>query len=112
MSQNIVCYPMISNVALQILGRKFYKNIKKKIYKYYLYPQSLLIFIHITPVVENHPTTRQIRDLLRPTSTLMGKFLHEQLAHLHKGNTQRKLQTYSPMKILWKIITRLLCYRI
>ena len=40
-------------VALQILGQKFYKNTKKSS----LYPQSLLIFIHKTPVVENHPTT-------------------------------------------------------
>ena len=39
-------------VALQILGRKFYKNTKKLP----LYSQSLLIFIHKTPVVENHPT--------------------------------------------------------
>ena len=30
-----------------------------------LYSQSLLVFIHKTPVVETHPTTREIRDLLR-----------------------------------------------
>ena len=28
---------------------------------------SLLFFIHKTPVVESHPTTSEIRDLLRPT---------------------------------------------
>ena len=44
-------------VALQILGRKFYKNTKKTS----LYSQSILIFIHKTPVVENHPTTGEIR---------------------------------------------------
>ena len=41
-----------------------------------------------------------------------GLFLHEQLAHLHPENTQAKLQTYRPMKTLWKIITCLLCYGI
>ena len=63
-------------VALQILGRNFYKNTKKSS----LYSQSLLIFIHKTPVVENHSTTKKIRDLLRPRST-------------PTGNTQTKLQT-------------------
>ena len=38
-----------------------------------LYSQSLLIFIHNTPVVENGPTTREIRDLLRPRLTPLGK---------------------------------------
>ena len=55
-------------VTLQILGRKFYKNTKKS----YLYSQSLLIFIHKPPVFENHPTTREITDLLRPRSTPTG----------------------------------------
>ena len=36
-------------------------------------------------------------------------FIYEQLAHLHTGNTQTKLQTYRLMKTLWKIITCLLC---
>ena len=49
-------------VALQILERKFYKNTKKS-------SQSLLIFIHRTPVVERHQITREIRDLLWPMST-------------------------------------------
>ena len=56
-------------VALQILGRKLYK---KNTIKSSLYSQSLLIFIHETPVVENHPTTREIRELLRPRLTLTG----------------------------------------
>ena len=61
-------YPSFTDlkVALQILGRKFYKNTKKKSS---LYSQSLLIFNHRTPVVERHLITREIRDLLWPTST-------------------------------------------
>ena len=73
--------------ALQILERKFFKNTEKSS----LYSQSLLIFIHKTPVFESHPTTREIRDLLRPKSTPDGKhgpFLHEQLAHLRTENAQ------------------------
>ena len=38
--------------------RKFYKNAKKSS----LYSQSLLIFIHKTSLVENHPTTGEIRQ--------------------------------------------------
>ena len=49
-------------------GRKFYKNIENAS----LCSQSLLIFIHKIPVVENHPTTREIGDLLRSRSTLAG----------------------------------------
>ena len=55
-------------VALQVLGRKFYKNTKKAS----LYSQSLLIFIHRTPVVERHRITREIRDLLWPRLTPTG----------------------------------------
>ena len=64
---NIFHHRGISNplkVALQILGRKFYKNTKKSS----LCSQSLFIFIHKTPVVENHPTTGEIRDLHRRKS--------------------------------------------
>ena len=75
-------------VALQILGRKFYKNTELSS----LYSQNLLVFIHNTLVVESHPTTREIRDLLWPNGK-HGLFLHEQLAHLHTENTQTKLQT-------------------
>ena len=52
----------ILKVALQILGRKFYKGTKKSS----LYSQSLLIFIHRTQVVERHPITRGIRDCYGP----------------------------------------------
>ena len=55
----------ILKVTLQILRKKFYKNLKKS-------SQSLLIFIHKIPVVKNHPTTREIRELLLPRSKLMG----------------------------------------
>ena len=51
--------------GLQILGQNIYINTKKSS----LYSQSLLFFIHKTPVVESHPTTSKIRDLLRPRST-------------------------------------------
>ena len=86
-------------VALQIVGQKFYKNTKKKKKKSSLYSQSLLIFIHRTPLVERHPITREIRDLLWPMSTptrKMGLFLREQLVHLH---TETKLQLWRSMKI-------------
>ena len=59
-------------VALQISGRQFNKNTEKSS----LYSQSLLIFIHKTPVVENHPTTIKIRDLLRPRSTPTGNTVY------------------------------------
>ena len=76
-----------------MVGQKFYKNTKIK----FLYPQSLLIFIRETPVVESHPITREIRDLFImaqvDTSGKHGLFLHEQLAHLHTENKQTKLQT-------------------
>ena len=52
-------------VALQILGWTFYKNTEKSS----LYSQSLLISFHKTKVVETHPTTREIRDWLRPRLT-------------------------------------------
>ena len=54
------------------LGMKFYKNTEKSS----LYSQSLLIFIHKTPVVESHPTTREIRDLLWARSTPMGNTVY------------------------------------
>ena len=72
-----------------------------------LYSQSHLVVIHNTPVVESHPTTRDFRDLLWPRSTPTGNTVY-----LHTENTQMKLQTYCSMKILWKIITCLLCYGI
>ena len=77
------------------LGMKFYKNTKKSS----LYSQSLLNFIHKTPVVENHPSTREIRFTTAQVET-RGKhslFLHEQIAHLH---TQMQLQTGSNEDIM------------
>ena len=77
-------------VALQILWRKFYKNTEKSSF----YSQSLLIFIHETPVVESHPTTREIKRFTTAqvhTNGKHGLFLHEQLTHLHAENTQTKL---------------------
>ena len=62
-----------------------------------------MIFIHEALVVESHPRTREIRDLLRPRSTPTWNriyFSHEQLAHLHPENIQTKLQIYRPMKTL------------
>ena len=98
-------------VALQILGRKFYKNTKKTS----LYSHSLLIFIHKTPVVENHPTTRENRELLRPRSTPTGITVYFYMSisliyilEIHR----RKFQTLRLMKTLWKTITYLLCYGI
>ena len=73
-------------VALQILGRKFKKNTTKSS----LSPKA----VYKTPIVENHPTKREIRELIRPRLTLTGIavfFLHEQLAHLHTGNTRKKV---------------------
>ena len=59
-------------VALQILRQKFYKNTEKSS----LYTQSILIFIHKTPVVESHPITREIRDLLWPWSSSTGNMVY------------------------------------
>ena len=72
------------------LDENFTKIKKKNI----LLLPSLIIFIHKTPVIENHQTTGEIRELLQLRSTLDGNhnlFLHEQLAHLHTGNTQKKV---------------------
>ena len=66
---------------------KMFTKILKKLSKY---SQSLLIFLHKTPLVENNLKTREIRDLLQPRSTPTGNmvyFLNEQLAHLHTRNT-------------------------
>ena len=59
-------------MALQIWGRKFYKNTKKSS----SYSQNLLIFIHRTPVVERHPITREITDLLWSMSTPTGNTVY------------------------------------
>ena len=54
------------------LGTKIYRNIKISS----LYSQSLLIFIHKTPVVQSHPITRENRDLLWPRSTSTGNMVY------------------------------------
>ena len=71
------CIPL--KVALQIMGRKCYKNTKKPS----LLSQSLLIFIHKNSIVESHPTTREIRDLLRPRSTPAGNTVYFYLSSSH-----------------------------
>ena len=83
----------VLKVALQIVGRKFYKKTKKSS----LYPQSLLIFIYKTQVVESHPIMRNERFTMAQVDT-NGKhslFLPEQLAHniIHTENTQTEFQT-------------------
>ena len=61
-----------------------------------LYSQSLLIFIHKTPVAESHPTTREIKrfttaqvDTIPMGNTSL--FLHEQLAYLLTGYAQKRV---------------------
>ena len=56
------------------LGTKLGKKKKNKTSS--LYSQSLLIFIHKTPVVECRPTSREIRYLLRPRSTTTGNTVY------------------------------------
>ena len=89
-------------MALQILGRKFKK--KKNTKKSSLYFQSLLIFIHKTSVVEHHPTTREIRDLLGPRSTPTGITVYFYMSSLliYILEIHRKFQKLRLMKTLWK----------
>ena len=63
---------VVLKVACQILGRKFYKTTKKS----FLYSISLLTFIHRAPVIERHPITREIRDLLQPRLTPTGNTVY------------------------------------
>ena len=91
----------------QILGRNFTKNTKKSS----VYSQRLLLFIHKTPVVKNHPTTRKIRQLLRPRSTPTGIMVYFYMSssliyilQIHR----RTFQTLHLMNTLWKMITCLL----
>ena len=89
----------IEKVTLQILGQKVYKNTEKS----FLYSKSLLIFIHKTPVVESHPTIREISDLLRSTSTPTGNtvyfYMSSSLIYILKTHWM-KLQKLCPMKTL------------
>ena len=86
-------------VALQIFGLKFYKNTKKSS----LYFQSLLIFIHKTPVVKNHATTREIRELLwprsRPTRITVYFYTSSLLIYMLEIH-RRKFQTASDEDIM------------
>ena len=54
------------------LGTNILKNTRKSS----LYSKSLLIFIHRTQVVERHPITRKIRDLLWPRLTPTGNTVY------------------------------------
>ena len=56
--------------------RPWDENFTKILKKSSLYSQSLLIFIHRTLVVERHPTTREIRDLLWSRSTPTGNTVY------------------------------------
>ena len=80
-------------LALQILGQKFYKNTEKSS----TYSQSLLIFIHKTPVVKikssDNKRNKKFTTAQVDTDGKHSLFLHEQLAHLHTENTQTKLET-------------------
>ena len=99
----------ILKVALQILERKFYKNTKKSS----LNSKGLLIFINKTPVAESHPTAiERLRDLLWPRSTPTGNTIYFYMSSSFIYILKTKLQTLHSMKILWKIITCLLCYGI
>ena len=73
------------------LRTKFYKNTKKS----FLYSQSLLNFIHKTPVAENHPKTRKIRDLLCPSSKPTGNTVYFYMISslIYTPKIQTKLQT-------------------
>ena len=95
-------------VTLQILGGKFYKNTKKSS----LYSQSLLNFIHKTPVVERHPITREIRDLLRPESIPTGNtvYFYRSSTFIYTLKIHRRSFKQRSRKIIWKIITCSLCY--
>ena len=67
---SFIAWPL--KVAFRSWDEKFTKNTKKSS----LYSQSLLNFIHKTPVVERHPITREVRDLLRPGSTPTGNTVY------------------------------------
>ena len=86
------CLQNSLKVALQIVGRKFYKNTQKSS----LYSQSILIFIHKPPAVESHPTTREIRYLLRPRSTLTENtvyfYMSSSLIYIHRQSFKHSVQ--------------------
>ena len=87
----LTLYHIPLKVALQTLGRKFYKNTKKSS----LYSQCLLIFIHKTQVVESHPTTKEIKRMTTvqvDTDGNPGLFLHKQLANFHTRNREESFK--------------------
>ena len=69
--KNVMVSWLLKGVS-QILGQTFYKNTKKSS----LYSQTLLIFIHRTPVVKRHLITREITDLLWPMLTPTGNMVY------------------------------------
>ena len=72
LTTSIFPYPVFSRWPFRSWDEKFTKTLKKSS----LYSKNLLIFIHETAVVESHPTTRGIRDLLRPRTTPMGNTVY------------------------------------
>ena len=74
------------------LGTKFYKITKKSCFCL----KSLISFTHKPPVVENNPTTGEIRELLRPRSTPTGItfyfYMSSLLIHI-LALSRRKFQT-------------------
>ena len=87
------------------LGKKILQKFLKKSS---LYSESLLIFIHKTSVVENHPTTGETRESPYPTSTATGItvyfYMSNSLIYILQIH-RRKFQTLRLMKTLWKMIT-------
>ena len=98
--------------GLSDLGTKFFTKILKESS---LYSKSILIFIHKTPVVENHPTTGETGELLRPRSIPTGItvyfYMSSSLIYILQIH-RRKFQTLCLLKTLWKTITCLLCHGI
>ena len=70
--------------------RSWVENFTKILKNILMYSQSLLIFIHKTPVIESHQTTRKIRDLLWPRSTPTGNtvyfYMSSSLIYIQKIN--------------------------
>ena len=112
-----MCLQMIGQFGLNFkcgpsdLETKIFKSTKKSS----LYCHSFLIFIHKTTVVENHPKTREIRDLLRPRSAPTGITVYfcmsSSLTYILEIY-RTEFQTKCLMKTLWKIIIFLLSYGI
>ena len=93
------------------LGRKLYKNTKNSS----LHSQSLLFFIHKTPVVESHPKKVKLEIYYGPgrhrRETRSIFYISSSLIYILKIH-RRSFKHSGVMKTLWKIITYLLCYGI